>query len=204
MNKFNEDYYEHGLEKKISGYTNYSWMPARSISEATSICQNIDFDSCIDYGCAKGFLVKALNLLGKQAIGIDISEYAISHCPPDVKDKLFLLNKTLGDMNFSTDLLIAKDVLEHVPEQDIPGLLRDFRMICKQAFLTIPLGDNNLFRIREYEIDVTHITKKDEEWWINKIRDAKFNLKKFDYSLGHVKENWVKNYPFGNGFFILD
>ena len=33
-------------------------------------------------------------------------------------------------------------------------------------FFTIPLGDNDRFRIKEYEIDVTHVTKKDEQWWL--------------------------------------
>ena len=34
-----------------------------------------DFDTCVDYGCAKGFLVQALRILG--CYGEDMSEYAI-------------------------------------------------------------------------------------------------------------------------------
>jgi len=62
------------------------------------------------------------------------------------------------------------------------------------------LGENELFRIREYEIDKTHVTRQDEQWWLTKMREAGFTLVRFSYEMGHVKQNW-KQYPFGNGFF---
>ncbi len=202
-NQFNKDYYENGVKKGISGYENYHWIPTRSIPEAITICEKIDFQSVIDFGCAKGFLVHALNLLGKEAIGVDISEYALQHCLPQVKDKVYLLDKPLSEMGLKADLLIAKDVLEHIPEEDIDGVLSEFYKTCDQAFLVIPLGDNNLFRIREYEIDKTHVTRKDEEWWFGKIRKAGFKLKYFNYYFGEIKEKWIPMYKHGNGFFLI-
>lgn len=106
-------------------------------------------------------------------------------------------------MGIKTDLLIAKDVLEHIPEENIDETLNEFYKVCNKSLLVIPLGDNDKFRIREYEIDKTHVTKKDEEWWINKIKNSGFKLKFFDYTFGHVKEKWM-NYPYGNGFFIIE
>lgn len=205
-NKFNQDYFENGVKAGLSGYEKYSWMPTRSIPEAITICESINFQSVIDFGCAKGFLVHALSILGKNAIGVDISEYALQSCLPQVKNKLFLLENTLSEMNLKTDLLIAKDVLEHIPEGDIDRVLTDFYNICNQALLVIPLGDNDSFRIREYEIDKTHVTKKDEEWWISKINKAGFKLKSFHYNMGHVKEKWTSmpQYKYGNGFFIIE
>lgn len=203
-NLFNEDYYENGIKKGISGYEKYQWMPTRSIPEAISIIEKIEFESAIDFGCAKGFLVHALNLLGKDAIGVDISEYALNNCLPQVKDKLFSLNKQLSEMNLKTDLLIAKDVLEHIPEENIDETLSEFYKVSDKCLLVIPLGDNDSFRIREYEIDKTHVTKKDEEWWINKIKKSGFKLKHFSYSFGNVKEKWTSTYKYGNGFFIIE
>lgn len=202
-NLFDKDYYENGVKKGISGYENYTWIPTRSIPEAITICENIGFHSVMDFGCAKGFLVHALSLLGKEAIGVDISEYALQNCLPPVKDKVFLLDKPLSKLGLSTDLLIAKDVLEHIPEEEIGGVLSEFYKVCKQAFLVIPLGDNDSFRIREYEIDKTHVTKKDEEWWFEKIRKAGFKLDYFNYHFGNVKEKWISQYKYGNGFFII-
>ena len=47
-------------------------------------------DRLLDVGCAKGFLVKDLLDLGIDAYGIDISEYALMHCEPEVVGRLHL------------------------------------------------------------------------------------------------------------------
>jgi hypothetical protein len=194
--KFNKDYYEDGVRQHLSGYQEYKWMPTRSIPEAIDIKNNFTFKTCVDYGCAKGFLVHALRILGADAYGEDISEYAINNCHPSVKPYISLPN----DKNY--DLLIAKDILEHVPEETLPDLLKTFTNKAKDFFFVIPLGDNNMFRIREYEVDITHVTKKDEEWWINLFNQNGINISNFSYSLGSVKDKWTSTYPYGNGFFI--
>lgn len=196
---FGKDYYENGVKTKTSGYENYRWIPTRSIPEAIDICKKFDFHTCLDYGCAKGFLVHALRLLGKQAYGFDFSEYAIQTCLPQVKN--YVTSKPFVN---TVDLLICKDVLEHVEEKDIPSTLESFKRISSNFFFVIPLGDNNSFRIREYEIDITHVTKKDEEWWLNMFESNGFKLKEFSYSLGSVKEKWIAQDPYGNGFFHLE
>tara|TARA_Y100000593_G_scaffold43084_1_gene82541 strand:- start:33 stop:635 length:603 start_codon:yes stop_codon:yes gene_type:complete len=197
MNKFDRDYYEDGVRKGISGYEDYRWMPTRSIPEALDIKRNFNFKTCVDYGCAKGFLVNALRLLGCDAYGEDISQYALDSCHPDVKEYVSLPN------NKKYDLLICKDVLEHVNEEDLPGLLKSFTEKSNQFFFVIPLGDEDRFRIREYEVDITHVTKKDESWWINLFRKCGMELIDFSYSMGSVKEKWIDPYPHGNGFFVL-
>ena len=57
MNVFDEKYYEDGIANHVSGYENYRWMPERTIREATSIISNVNFDTVLDFGCAKGFMV---------------------------------------------------------------------------------------------------------------------------------------------------
>ena len=198
MNRFTRDYYEDGIRKHISGYEDYKWMPTRSIPEALDIKNKFDFDTCVDYGCAKGFLVHALRIIGCKAFGEDISEYAIDNCHPGVKEYVSAPNDKVYD------LLICKDVLEHVHEGDIPGVLQKFLKKSNRFFFTIPLGDNDRFRIREYEVDITHVTKKDEEWWINMFEKEGFRLEEFSYSLGSIKEKWISDNPYGNGFFILE
>jgi len=194
---FTKEYYEDGIRQHISGYENYKWMPTRSIPEALDIQENFEFKTCVDYGCAKGFLVNALRIIGCDAYGEDISEYAIENCPESVREYISLPNSRFYD------LLICKDVLEHVEEEDLPEVLGKIKAKSNKFFFVIPLGDSNRFRIREYEVDITHVTKKDEEWWINLFESQGFKLDKFSYSLGSVKEKWTETYPYGNGFFIL-
>jgi len=201
MNVFDEKYYEDGIANHISGYENYSWMPERTIREATSIIEKVEFETVLDFGCAKGFMVYAMSLLGKDALGVDISEYAIGASIPQVKDKLSLINSP-DEISGHYDLLMAKDVLEHVPYDILPGMLKTFRTKCSKILVAVPLGENKKFRIRQYEMDVTHIIREPEEFWLKALGDAGFKIKFFDYQMGNLKGNWTKTHPFGNAFII--
>jgi hypothetical protein len=197
-NLFTRDYYEDGIKKGISGYENYRWIPTRSYSEAIEIIKRFEFNSVIDYGAAKGFLVHALQQLGKDAYGEDISDYALENCFPNVKDYL-------SKPSFrKTDLLICKDVMEHICQDDTESILKFLYTKANQFLFIIPLGDDDKFRIHEYETDKTHILKKDEDWWISEFKDCGYKIKEFDYSMGRIKEKWTTVYPFGNGFFTLE
>jgi 2-polyprenyl-3-methyl-5-hydroxy-6-metoxy-1,4-benzoquinol methylase len=75
----------------------------------------------LDIGCAKGFLVSALRMVGYNAMGIDISEYAVGQANDYVKP--FLQTAELGkeDLpydNNSFDVIICMGTLEYVPDQD--------------------------------------------------------------------------------------
>lgn len=202
-NIFNEDYFEDGVRKRVSAYEKFSWMPERTIREASSIINNIKFDTVLDYGCAKGFMVYAMRLLGKEAYGADVSEYAVNNCHPKVKDYLQVIEKT-EQLAGGWDLIIAKDVLEHIPKELIPSVLSELRRRCKILFVAVPLGDGQRYRIREYEIDVTHLVREPEEWWLTTIHEAGFKIKYFDYEFGHLKENWTKPHPYGNAFIVAE
>ena len=200
---FDEKYFEDGVRHRVSAYENYRWMPERTIREASSIINNIKFDTVLDYGCAKGFMVYALRLLGKEAYGADVSEYAVKNCHPNVKDYLQVIENT-EQLTGGWDLIIAKDVLEHIPKDVIPSVLSELRRRCKTLFVAVPLGDGQRYRIREYEMDVTHIVREPEEWWLTTLVQAGFKIKYFDYEFGHMKENWTGNHPHGNAFIVAE
>lgn len=202
-NTFDEKYFEDGVRNRVSAYENYRWMPERSIREASSIINNIKFDTVLDYGCAKGFMVYALRLLGKEAYGADVSQYAVKNCHPNVKDYLQVIENT-EQLTGGWDLIIAKDVLEHIPKDVIPSVLSELRRRCKTIFIAVPLGDGIRYRIREYEMDITHIVREPEEWWLKTIVNAGFKIKYFDYQFGHMKENWTVPHPFGNAFIVAE
>jgi SAM-dependent methyltransferase len=201
MNIFDEKYYEDGINNHISGYENYRWMPERTIREATSIIEKINFETVLDFGCAKGFMVYAMRLLGKEAYGVDISDYAVNAGMPEVKDYLSIIN-SVDDIKGNYDLIMAKDVLEHVPYDVLPSILKAFRIRCRNILVAVPLGDNKKFRIRQYEMDVTHVIREPEEFWLKALGDAGFKIKFFDYQMGHLKGNWTKTHQFGNAFII--
>ena len=198
MCKYDEDYYKNGIKTKKSGYENFHYIPTRSFPEAIDIVNNFNFNSIIDYGCCFGYLVHCFRQLGKDAYGEDISDYAIEHAYYDVKDYVG------KPFDRQVDFLLGKDILEHVLENEIDETLKFLYNKANEFLFVIPLGDDDLFRIREYELDLTHVTKKSEDWWINKFKENGFKVKWFDYKLGRVKEKWTSIYPYGNGFFNLE
>lgn len=66
-------------------------------------------DRVLDIGAAKGFLVKDLLALGIDAYGVDVSEYALKHCEPEVIGRLHLASAEslpFPDSSFATVLSI--------------------------------------------------------------------------------------------------
>ena len=202
-NMFDEKYFEDGVRSRVSAYENFRWMPERTIREASSIINNIQFNNVLDYGCAKGFMVYAMRLLGKEAYGVDISDYAIKNCHPKVKDFVSVIDE-VEQISGGWDLIIAKDVLEHTTKDLVPKVLEAFRLRTKQLLVVVPLGDGKRYRIREYEMDVTHIIREPEEWWLTTIVNAGFKIKFFDYQFHHVKGNWTNSHPHGNAFIVAE
>lgn len=206
--KFNQDYFENGEILGISGYRDYRWMPELTIRMAYHIIKYLnlnDNDKVLDYGCAKGFLVKALRILDINAYGCDISSYAISKCDAEVKDYCFHMSGTIPFQN-KFKYIISKDVLEHLNEDELDNFLMEAHNFTNKMFLIIPLGyiDNNnneRFIIENYENDITHILRKPIEWWNNKLMSHKWNFDSCTYSVKGIKESWTNFYNNGNVFY---
>lgn len=87
--KYDEMYFDGPREYGYGGYRyDGRWKPvAHDIVDHFGL---IPGDRVLDVGCAKGFLVKDLLALGIDAYGIDISQYALMHCEPEVIGRLHL------------------------------------------------------------------------------------------------------------------
>ena len=89
--EYGQAYFDGPRELGYGGYRyDGRWIPV-----AEDIVKHFDLkagDRILDVGCAKGFLVKDLMKVcpGLDAIGIDISEYALINCEPEVKGRLHL------------------------------------------------------------------------------------------------------------------
>jgi 2-polyprenyl-3-methyl-5-hydroxy-6-metoxy-1,4-benzoquinol methylase len=195
--KFNVDYFEHGREKHLSWYENYRWIPYISLSIASVLKDIYPQKTILDFGCAKGFTVRALRYLDVNAYGYDISEYAISEAPDDIKQ--YISCKEF----IPQDVIFSKDVLEHIEYSDIETTINLLSKNCSYALIIIPLADNNVYRAAEYELDVTHIIRKDELWWLNMFKANGFKIVNMYYNFHSIKQNWIDKYPYSNGFFLL-
>lgn len=206
---YDRDYFENGVVTGKSGYDNYRWLPELTIKLAYNIIKYLgikDEHAVLDYGCAKGYLVKAMRILDIDAYGADISGYAISMADSDVRQYCRLIDSADGlpfDKKF--DWLITKDVLEHMAEDVLDAFLKTSRSSSVNSFHVVPLGDGDgHYVVPSYDLDITHTIAQPADWWINKFEHAGWKLKSFLYRVPGVKENWTSQYEKGNGFFVLE
>src|SRR5579862_3672374 len=79
---YDESYFLRGKESGKSLYENYRWMPDLTIPMVQRIIEHCGIrrgDSILDFGCARGYVVRAFRELGYNAYGYDISRWAIEN-----------------------------------------------------------------------------------------------------------------------------
>lgn len=157
MHPYTKEYFEGGGLSNYKGYTD----EPRFKEWAEEIVKLFNPKTVLDVGCAKGYLVKHLREMGVEAWGCDISEYAISEADPEVKPYLFLwdLTKPIPQITNPYDLVTSHDVLEHIPEADVPH-------VCWRLS-NMGIDQYHVITCTEYDFhgDQTHITMKPEAWW---------------------------------------
>jgi 2-polyprenyl-3-methyl-5-hydroxy-6-metoxy-1,4-benzoquinol methylase len=208
INNYNEDYFERGIETSTSLYTNYRWIPELTIPMCSDLVYQLDIPygtTILDYGCAKGYSVKALRLLHRKSYGVDISKYAIENCATDMKEYVRLIkeNEEIPMLHGGAkyDWCFAKDVLEHVPYEDLSNCLENIRKVCEKLFVAVPLGDGKNYFCKAFELDKTHIIREPLDWWEAKLSKAGFKVEEAKHRMKYIKENYAQ-FEKANGFFI--
>ncbi len=126
----------------------------------------------LDFGCGTGALTAACNELGYRAIGVDPSPDAIEKAVPEARGRVYLLGGpdglSLSDLpNDSADLVIAQDVFEHVPENQLREMTEQLQCIGRKVLAIIPITDRHgNFVSKIYEQDPTHVTRLTRELWL--------------------------------------
>jgi SAM-dependent methyltransferase len=171
---FDADYYRPG-SKSTYEYP-YTWAneAANFIRKADNIINTYRPKRVLDVGSAKGFLVKALLMRGVDAYGIDISNWAIQNCEPEVRGRLVQCWLKAGipipAETGQYDLVISESTMEHIHMDDVGWVLKEMaRVSSKWVVLELPveLGWNN-----KPLGDPTHQTYLPPAYWIAKGWDA--------------------------------
>ncbi|MCX5726615.1 MAG: methyltransferase domain-containing protein [Candidatus Saganbacteria bacterium] len=180
--KYGRNYYEKGTAIKngktirVSCYRNYHWDPDYIRPTIKAIVQEFGLKTdrtILDYGCAKGFYVRFFRLAGYQAFGADISSYARRSAFKDTKEYLCLIRtgKDLTERFHPKffDFTMAKETLEHIPEELLFGTLDELSIISKVGFITLPITkiDGGRYINNRPNVDKTHVIKLTRNSWIN-------------------------------------
>ena len=207
---FDKDYYENGIATGKSCYENYRWIPELTYPLAHAICSNLSLQKgtkLLDYGCAHGFVVKAMRDFGIDAYGCDVSSFAISKAPKEIDNYLKIIDKDLSNLIVTSewgrfDWILSKDVFEHIPVSNLEKIIKDCSNYSDNIFVVVPLGENGKYRIEAYENDPSHVIRENEAWWTNILEDNGFHVSKACTDMSGIKDRWFNVHMQGNGFFI--
>ena len=204
---FDENYYERGAETGKSLYSHYRWMPELTIPMCHHIVQYTNLkpeEKLLDFGCAKGFTVKGLRLLGHKAYGVDVSQYAYDEMDAKTGKWCGVIEpqEPLVCAEDGYDWILCKDILEHIPHEDIDEQLKVLNKGGQKILAMIPLGDGEKYIIESYEHDKSHFIRETLDWWVNKFESAGWTIDNATHDLGPFKKNWQKVDDKGNGLII--
>lgn len=112
---------------------------------------NFEPKSVLDYGCGRGNLADFFaqhhnsNIRKYDPAIPELSEYPTGHY----------------------DLAVNTDVLEHVPEEEIDGIIANIRTLSRDAFFNVHLSHASEILSNG---ENAHCTIKPPEWWVQQVR----------------------------------
>lgn len=168
--------YEYFDDPKGTGYQGYqkdfdgdrgeqTHVPRQAVRQ---FCAEKGIKSANDWGCAKGYLVEELIGDGVDAVGYDISEYAVSFIqgvPCYVAD----IREGGGRQAEATFVL---GVLQYISEADLPRALANIRQTTTRYFLFEMYYEGAYQKVP----DELRVITRPQSWWRQKIEEAGFRF----------------------------
>lgn len=170
----NADYYQFGYDYFDNphlrvGYGGY-YYDGRYAAAARLICDHYGLrpgNRVLEIGCAKGFVLVEFYKLGLKVVGLDVSEYAVQHAHPDIRQFIYIGDASqMPFEDHSFDFVLGKEVLPHIPEYKVSSPIRECMRVSKgPIFLEIQCGETPLELEYLRRWDGTHVTAHPPAWW---------------------------------------
>ncbi len=129
--EYGQDYFDGSRDVGYGGYSyDGRWVPvAQDIIKHYGLKKG---DRVLDVGCAKGFLVKDLLAEGIDAFGIDVSQYALMNCEPEVVGRLQIGSaESLPFPDKSFDVVLAINTLHNLKKPDLIKALQEMERLAR-------------------------------------------------------------------------
>ena len=194
---FGEDYFERGADTGVNTYTGYqahSWAPRHS----DAIDAAFRPGSCLEVGCAKGELVGELRRRGVACVGTDLSRYSVAAGAPELTGRA-LAAASIASLPFpddTFDLVVAIEVLEHIPLELVEPALRElWRVSRHHVFVTVQ--NTTAAKPSEFFADLTHMSMKPLAWWQDQFTRVGFEVRALELPLGEFRNHQIVASPRG-------
>lgn len=116
--------------------------------------------SVLELGCGRGYLLKRLEDKGIPCTGLDISR----HCwLTRACDRIHIIDvRAAWAAGSAFDLCFSFDVLDRIPEMDLPAVFENMEKICKRGLHAIDFH-------ADPKNDPTRITNHERGWWAQRL-----------------------------------
>ena len=121
-------------------------------------------ETVLDAGCAIGLLVEALRERGVEARGFDVSDYAISQVPVELKPFCFVGSVT-DELDTAYDLITCIEVLEHVPADAAERAIDNFTQHTDRILFSSSPDDL---------LEPTHVNVQQPDAWVRAFAERGF------------------------------
>jgi SAM-dependent methyltransferase len=149
---------------------------------ADGIIRDFHPTSVLDAGCAMGFLVEELRKRGVEAIGIDISDYAISQVHESVAAHCSVASLT-EPIAGHYDLITCIEVLEHIPPAETDLAIANLCAATDKLLISSTPGDYG---------EPTHLNVLPPEGWSAKLAQQGF-MRDLERDLSYISP-WAALY----------
>ena len=142
-NKFGKEYFD---GKRIYGYGGYHYDGRwkKVVKDFIQYYKLKPGDRVLDVGCAKGYLVKDFADKEIDVYGIDISEYAIKNCHPNINSRVCVGNAlSLPYPDNSFKLVISINTLHNLKKTQCSKAIREImRVSNKHSYIQVDAYKN--------------------------------------------------------------
>jgi hypothetical protein len=147
---------------------NYTYGDPREIAiksvQAKIIAELASPGKCVIAGCSNGELVRQCRAIGIDAYGFDVIPNVREIAFPEARE--FLKHGAMAAIPFSAedgfDTLIAIDVLEHIPERDLPQMVNEWLKLGVSKLIL-------LINLNQFWFP-GHITLRPLCWWADQFQ----------------------------------
>lgn len=149
----------------LSGYARYDRDTSNANVAAYLVWRWFDGRRSLDVGCATGFVVEGLRELGFDAIGVDVSQYAVEHAAQGARGHIRHgdISRRLPFRDGRFDVVTVFETLEHLPPETVPHALAELRRVTSgYVVATIPSfgpndnGPGGWFQVKVRDERVAH------------------------------------------------